>query len=1398
MSANYREPQFLLPNCKNLKLPGTGTSVGSGLIEDRHSLYSMDFDGTDYISAPNTFLNSASVCTLSFWMKGTGEVGGGAPWNGIQIQVTASNTSFRTMNGSNVNNFISFSPGTDWHHYVGVYVGGSFSKLYIDGVLKQTLSTGIPATLASTSGDIFKIGYGQNYSVAEIDEVAVWTRALSDGDVADGATATGEIADLYNGGSPSNPMLLSGKPVAYYPLGEQARKPGTAEWRFPNEVLQGQAIDFDGTDYIEIGDTTSLDDGDLSVSLWFNASSVTGGTSLIDNHYVSVAHAGFSIALNTSSRVYIDRNTTATDAKINNVNMGYSLNTWHNLLMTYNDTTKQLKAYLDGDLKTTATGSASSNSASLGARIGRYSATGSGYFNGQISNVVIWNSDQSTNIDNIYNYGAPQTSYTVAPTAWYKLDKTSEYAGLNANWHNALDFDGSSNYLTIPSTNFAGSSGEVSYSFWLNPDTYTHPSSNDYGYILSGVDLAAGGIAMSEGATFAAANGTLSAGMVYYFDGGSVYIATSALTENVWSHVALVFNSGGEIKSYVNGQLDTTLSSITTPYKSTFQNIGKFYNSTHYLNGKFSNFAVFNQAISAEDVKYLYNGGTPQTNISFEPISWWKLDNLTTGIQDSGSASNNGTATGPPTVVTDSVAVDQWNFDNTAQSQTPNWSSALDFDGSNDYISIGSTTLGINTAIAISAWFKTSVNTGYGVIIGEDNAGPKRNWALIRKNDDIFFTIYHDTTGSNKTNITTSTVNISDDKWHHIVGTWDGTTNADSMKVYFDGVEVGQATPSSTGINTEAAEPWIGNSTDNPSGYNNWTGELSNIAVYNTGLDSSAVTTLYNNGQPEATISSSPVSWWKLDNTTTGIQDSVGSNNGTNNGATEIQTNVWTPRLNAESDTLPSTALVSSDLQFNSAYSSFSLDFDGINDSINCGTNEIVTGAFTASMWIKRELTGGDSTQTFFSKADVNGSRTFSCFMTKSTGVLQFYVTNTGSIINNKRIATSDTITDENWHHLVFVNGGDSGLLKIYIDGSEASLTTSGELGTSSLFSSSIPNIIGDTNVGGSNFIGNIDEVSIFNSAFNQAQVSQVYNNGYPADLTSLSPVSWWRLGEDAYFDGTDFIIPNKITGAPNGTSQNMTAADLVADAPGSYAAGLGSSLALDDRVGDAALSTANSLSFNMTPVNRISYAAGYTPAQVDNVYSMAFDGANDYVQTSYTVPAISSYSFSTWFKMAAAPANYSTILADPNSLGQSKTQRAQLGFYQNFFFTVMGNGTSSWYDLSGYNIAAAYDNTWHHLALVINGTSLKLYLDGDLVKTYTSTISAGTAGTQNYVIGRYGDYNGHYFTGSIDELAIFEYALTPRQIKQDIYNGTTSGKTADLNNISNLTAPVAWYRMGD
>ena len=63
--ANYREPQWLLPNEKNLAMPASDATVGSGLAEDRQSLYSMDFNGSNFISAPNTFLNSSTAFSVS-------------------------------------------------------------------------------------------------------------------------------------------------------------------------------------------------------------------------------------------------------------------------------------------------------------------------------------------------------------------------------------------------------------------------------------------------------------------------------------------------------------------------------------------------------------------------------------------------------------------------------------------------------------------------------------------------------------------------------------------------------------------------------------------------------------------------------------------------------------------------------------------------------------------------------------------------------------------------------------------------------------------------------------------------------------------------------------------------------------------------------------------------------------------------------------------------------------------------------------------------------------------------------------------------------------------------------------------------------------------------------------
>ena len=50
-----------------------------------------------------------------------------------------------------------------------------------------------------------------------------------------------------------------------------------------------------------------------------------------------------------------------------------------------------------------------------------------------------------------------------------------------------------------------------------------------------------------------------------------------------------------------------------------------------------------------------------------------------------------------------------------------------------------------------------------------------------------------------------------------------------------------------------------------------------------------------------------------------------------------------------------------------------------------------------------------------------------------------------------------------------------------------------------------------------------------------------------------------------------------------------------------------------------------------------------------------------------------------------------------------------------------------------------------------------------------------------------------YYYTGLIDEVGVWNTALTAANV-QNIYNATTTGKTADLSSLS----PVAWYRMRD
>ena len=83
---------------------------------------------------------------------------------------------------------------------------------------------------------------------------------------------------------------------------------------------------------------------------------------------------------------------------------------WHHLLATFKPST-YLRLYIDGQLEQENTTSipASIDNDVVDFNIGR-AANGTFFYDGEISNIVIWNSDQSDEVSNIYNDGIPATS----------------------------------------------------------------------------------------------------------------------------------------------------------------------------------------------------------------------------------------------------------------------------------------------------------------------------------------------------------------------------------------------------------------------------------------------------------------------------------------------------------------------------------------------------------------------------------------------------------------------------------------------------------------------------------------------------------------------------------------------------------------------------------------------------------------------------------------------------------------------------------------------------------------------------------------------------------------------------------------------------------------------------
>ena len=168
-----------------------------------------------------------------------------------------------------------------------------------------------------------------------------------------------------------------------------------------------------------------------------------------------------------------------------------------------------------------------------------------------------------------------------------------------------------------------------------------------------------------------------------------------------------------------------------------------------------------------------------------------------------------------------------------------------------------------------------------------------------------------------------------------------------------------------------------------------------------------------------------------------------------------------------------------------------SLSFDGVSD--HCTFTQTTFSSSTArtfSFWYKFSA----ATNTIFGFI---GGTTNYIGLNPSNGFIYVY---DGSAASYKSTTTPGTT---NWHNLIVVDTTTA--INMYLDGSNIGVVTGGSRGD--LTFEYIARKASDY------YPGLLDEVAVWDSD-QSSNASTIWNSGTPDDLTALSPLHWWRMGD--------------------------------------------------------------------------------------------------------------------------------------------------------------------------------------------------------------------------------------------------------------------------------------------
>lgn len=216
----------------------------------------------------------------------------------------------------------------------------------------------------------------------------------------------------------------------------------------------------------------------------------------------------------------------------------------------------------------------------------------------------------------------------------------------------------------------------------------------------------------------------------------------------------------------------------------------------------------------------------------------------------------------------------------------------------------------------------------------------------------------------------------------------------------------------------------------------------------------------------------------------------------------------------------------------------YSVAFDGTDEFMDAGTSSdySIVGGGSISYWIYPSFSTGTYTESV-GKRSTAGWQIMQSIAGTNYNILTYNHTFNGGY----PIVTISTLAAAQWYlitHVFHASGGATLYLNDGASGASGTGQTSAkpsysytEDATAPLYIARHPTLLSRC------FTGNIDEIAVFSSELSASDVEDIYNSGAPIDLSSYSPASWWRMGDNDGATGT--TITNQGSGGNNGTLTN-------------------------------------------------------------------------------------------------------------------------------------------------------------------------------------------------------------------------------------------------------------------